>query len=39
MSFEDCGGLRLTLIGENQQIGVEFKASIRMNSKRMTRKG
>jgi hypothetical protein len=39
MGFEDCGGPRLTLIGENQQIGVEFKASIRMNTKRMKRKG
>jgi hypothetical protein len=39
MGFEDCGGLRLALIGENQKIGMEFKASIRMNTKRMKRKG
>jgi hypothetical protein len=39
MGFEDCGGLRLALIGENQKIGMEFNGSIRMNTIRMKRKG
>jgi hypothetical protein len=39
MGFEDCGGLRLVLVGENRKIGVEFMASIMMNTKRMKRKG
>jgi hypothetical protein len=39
MGFEDCGGLRLALVGENRKIRLEFKASIRMNTKRMKRKG
>jgi hypothetical protein len=39
MGFADCGGLRLAFIGENRKIGVKFKASIRMNTKRMKRNG